>query len=69
MSDAPQQKISDETKAADRADAQAEHEPDRMPTPDEERKAEEHELDPKAAESYKEMAERGANQKGEGQIP
>ena len=69
MADAPQQKISDETKAADRADAQAAHEPDRMPTPDEERKAEEHDLDPEAAENYKEMAERGANQKGEGRVP
>jgi hypothetical protein len=69
MADAPQEKLSDETKAADRSDAQAEHRADRMPTPDEERKAEQHELSPDAAESYKEMAERGANQQGEGRIP
>ena len=69
MSDAPQQKIADETKAADRSDAQAEHAPDRMPTPDEERKAEQNELNPETAESYKEMAERGASQKGEGRVP
>jgi hypothetical protein len=61
-------KISDATKAADRADADAAHEPDRMPTAEESAKAEEHQLDPDAAAHYEEMAERGAKQRGEGRV-
>jgi hypothetical protein len=61
-------KISDATRAADRSDAEATHQPDRMPTPDEEAKADQLKLDPEAAKHYEEMAERGANQKGEGRI-
>lgn len=61
-------KISDATKAADRADAQAAHEPDRMPTDEESMLAEQHDVDPNAAAHYEEMAERGANQRGEGRI-
>ncbi len=59
---------SDETAAADQADAAAAHEPDRMPTPEEEEIADSLELDPKVAEAYKDQAERGAQQKGEGRI-
>jgi hypothetical protein len=44
------------------------HAPDREPTPDEEAVAETLELDPEVVEHEKEMAERGANQKGEGRI-
>lgn len=61
-------KISDATKNADRADAQAAHQPDRMPTPDEEQAAEQLHGDPQAQANYKEAAERGANSKGEGRI-
>lgn len=61
-------KISDATRNADRADAQAAHEPDRMPTPEEERAAEQYQGDPQAQANYKEAAERGANTKGEGRI-
>jgi hypothetical protein len=61
-------KVSDATKAADRADAQAAHEPDRMPTEDESTRAEQHQLDPNAAAHYEEMAERGAKQRGEGRV-
>jgi len=46
-------------------------EPDRMPTPDEERDAEEaaHDVDLAAvADHAREMAQRGANVEGEGQI-
>jgi hypothetical protein len=39
-----------------------------MPTPEEERIAEELELDPEVAEAYEEAIERGANVKGEGRI-
>ena len=62
------EKISDATRQADRRDAQVTANTDRMPTSDEEAKAEGLELDPEVAESYKEQAERGANQKGEGRI-
>lgn len=59
---------SDATQAADQADAAAAHEPDRMPTPEEEKIADSLELDPEVADAYKEQAERGAQQKGEGRI-
>ena len=61
-------KISDATKAADRKDAQAAAEADRMPTDEEQAKAEQNQLDPNAAAHYEEMAERGAKQRGEGRI-
>lgn len=54
------------TDAADR-DAQAPHEADRAPTPDEERAAPT-EVDPAVAEEYREATERGAKVQGEGQI-
>jgi hypothetical protein len=41
---------------------------DRPPTVEEERLADEIELDPSVAEHYEEMIERGANVKGEGEI-
>jgi hypothetical protein len=59
----------EQTREAERADAQTQAAPDRMPTPEEEQLAESLEVDPDAAEHYEEMAERGANQKGEGRIP
>jgi hypothetical protein len=41
-----------------------------MPTEEDEAAAERaEELDPEVAEHYEEMAERGANQKGEGRLP
>jgi hypothetical protein len=58
--------ISDETRRAERNDAKASHRADRMPTPEEEEEAGESVLDQKVAEHYKEMAERGARQEGEG---
>ena len=62
------EKISDATRQADRRDAQATAKPDRMPTADEEARADNLELDPDVAENYREQTERGANQKGEGRI-
>ena len=53
---------------ADREDAAAPHDPDRPPTPDEERIADEQELDPEVARSYEEAMERGAHVRGEGEI-
>lgn len=63
----PKTDPSDETREADRSDATLQHEPDRMPTPEEEAKAPT-EVDPDVAENYEEAAERGANAKGEGKI-
>lgn len=57
-----------QTTQVDRDDAVAAHEPDRMPTPEEERSAELLEVDPEAAEAYEEAMERGAEQQGEGRI-
>lgn len=56
------------TQQADERDATAAHRADRPPTPDEERAAEQNDLDPKTAEAYEEMAKRGAQVQGEGQI-
>ena len=61
-------KPSQETRAAEREEADASHEPDRAPTAEEERAAADLEVKPEVAEHYGEMAERGANQKGEGRI-
>ncbi|MCU1430403.1 MAG: hypothetical protein JWL83_4403 [Actinomycetia bacterium] len=59
----------DQTKAAERAEAETHSGPDRMPTPEEEAVADTLEPDEEAAKHYQEMAERGANQKGEGRLP
>jgi hypothetical protein len=56
-----------ERQAADQ-DAAAAHDADRPPTPEEERIADEQELDPEVAEAYEEANERGAHVKGEGEI-
>jgi hypothetical protein len=58
-----------ETRAAERDEAQTTGHADREPTSEEERRAEELKLDPEVVEHEKEMAERGAEQKGEGRIP
>jgi hypothetical protein len=68
MSDQPT-RPSRETKDAERAEAASPAEPDRMPTPEEERVAEQHDVDPTVAEHEREMAERGASQEGEGRLP
>jgi len=46
--------------------AHAEHAPGSDPTPEEERAADKNKPDPEVAEHYREMTERGANQRGEG---
>jgi hypothetical protein len=57
-----------ETREAERAEAQAKHESDRAPTPDEEAVAAQ-DVEPDVAEHEEEMLERGANQQGEGRVP
>jgi hypothetical protein len=60
--------FTDATRQADEHDARAGHGADRMPTPDEERLADQNELDPDVAEAYEDAIERGADVKGEGAI-
>ena len=62
-------KPSPETRAAEREEAGARHDADREPTADEAAAAEDLDVDPAVAEHYEEMAERGADQQGEGRIP
>jgi hypothetical protein len=68
MSDQPT-RPSDETRATERDDAQRSAGAARKPSQDEEKRAEQHDLDPDVAEHEREMAERGAEQKGEGRLP
>ena len=58
-----------ETREAEHTDAQAKHESDRAPTPEEEAVAEAQEVEPDVAEHEEEMLKRGANQQGEGRLP
>ena len=60
---------SKETRAEERKDAATTAHADRMPSEEEEKLAEEQELDPDVAEHAEEMYERGARQKGEGRVP
>jgi hypothetical protein len=62
--------VDDATRSQDQRDAEAPHEADRMPTPDEEEAAEKSaaDVDPSVGAHYQEMAERGANTSGEGRI-
>jgi hypothetical protein len=57
-----------ETREAEHAEAQAKHESDRVPTPEEEA-VEAQEVEPDVAEHEEEMLKRGANQQGEGRLP
>lgn len=57
------------TRETEREDAQTKAHADREPTADEAKLAEGRKLDPDVAEHYEEMAERGANEKGEGRLP
>lgn len=61
---------SEATREAERNEAHAEHAPDRPPTANEERSAPDRgDLKEGVAENFDEMAERGANVKGEGEVP
>jgi hypothetical protein len=62
--------LDEATRTQDQRDARAPHRADRMPTPDEEEAADESatDVDPSVGAHYQEMAERGANSRGEGRI-
>jgi len=65
-----QERVTDATKEADRRAAGAEHGAPEVPTAAESEAADRHgPVDEKVAEHYEEMAERGANQPGEGRLP
>jgi hypothetical protein len=57
------------TRETEREDAATKAHADREPTSAEEKLAESTKPDPAVAEHYEEMAERGANQEGEGRLP
>jgi hypothetical protein len=57
------------TRAAERDEADQPAGADRMPTDEEERRAEEHPVNEAVAEEAEEMYERGADAQGEGRIP
>jgi hypothetical protein len=60
---------SDRTRETEKDDARTPAGADRAPTPEEEHSAERADVDPEVARHYEEMAERGANQEGEGRLP
>jgi len=68
MTDTPRTEPSDATEAAEEREAQAEHRADRPPTSEEEATAPTS-VEAGVEESYKEMAEKGAAVKGEGELP
>ncbi len=66
-----QSRVSRETEEAERAEAAAPHQPDRLPTPEEEAAADDaaqNGVPSEVASHERDMAERGARVKGEGQI-
>ena len=58
---------SGDTVRADRRDAVATHDPDRMPTAEEEAEAKP-EVDPEIAAAYRAATQRGVDQEGEGRL-
>jgi hypothetical protein len=64
-----QEKITQATKDAERAEANAEHGAPQVPTADESAAAEKNTVSESTREGYEEMLEKGANQQGEGRIP
>ena len=62
-------KVSEATREAERREAQMPADAGPMPTPEEEAAAEQNTVDPAVAQAEKEATERGANLKGEGQLP
>jgi len=69
MADREHTRPSRETRAEERREAKDTADAGREPTPEEEEAADLNEPDEEVAEHYREMTERGANQKGEGRVP
>lgn len=68
MADEAQERVTDETKQAERAEAHTTGGADRPPTEEEAERAEQLEVDPDVAESFEDAAKTGANTEGEGRI-
>lgn len=67
--DDPRTEPTERTQEFEAADARRQGSADRMPTPEEETEADHlPPLRPEVAEHFEEMAERGANQQGEGRV-
>ena len=62
-------RLTQKTRDAERNEANAEHAADRAPTPEEDERADKLEPDAEVAEHEREMAARGAHQRGEGRLP
>ena len=60
--------VSESTRAAEADEARSSHDADRPPTPEEESLAEEETVEEGVGEHFRDMAERGANEPGEGRI-
>ena len=60
--------VSPATQRAEEEEARAAHRPDRSPTAEEEREADDVPVDPEVARHYEEMSELGAEVEGEGRI-
>jgi hypothetical protein len=68
MSNTDPDAVDEASRQVDEDDAKSKHSADRMPTPEEEKIADDLQLDPDVADAYEDAIERGANVKGEGQI-
>lgn len=66
---ADQEKITQATKDAERAEAHAEHGAPQTPTSEEAAAADSNTVSDETREHYQEMTEKGANQQGEGRLP
>jgi hypothetical protein len=64
-----QEKVTQATKDAERADAHAEHGAPQTPTAEESEAAERNDVSPEARESYEEYLDKAKDQPGEGRIP
>jgi hypothetical protein len=60
--------VSDETRAEEDREAGSKHISGRGPTPEEERDADGISLDESVAENYRDMTQRGVEERGEGRI-
>lgn len=68
MSEAGRDQVSGATHEAENQEARVAHSADRPPTADEEKAAERNDVDPAVGQSFADMADKGANVEGEGQI-
>ena len=61
--------VTDDTRRAEAEEATASHQPDRLPTPEEQDSADAHQADPEVARHARDMNRVGAEARGEGRVP